>query len=566
MPTNPRPGNNPGRPTGGGRSSTLILAAALLLLVMAVAGAAVATPAAATPVVDLSPYPWLYRRDPEATTAGPLVEVVVTGDVMLGRGVVGQADPLAAVAPWLRAADLALGNLEAVIVAAGQSSTEPASPNDPILLHAPPAAAGQLAAAGFDLLALANNHSLDQEAAGLDETIYRLAAAGLEGFGLSGAAGRPQPVLRRVNGLTLAFLAFTTIPPLEAGPAGPRPALWDPGRGTAAIAQARQSADAVIISVHWGYEYDRRPDPAQERIAEAMLAAGADIIFGHHPHVVQPVAVFQPAAPGGRAQLLAYSLGNFVFDQAGPDTSQGLALRLFFDKTGLQAAQALPIQAGPQPRLMPLEEAAALLNRITPPPDRLVLDCASEECRPLGAPAPESARPSEAIFWSGAIDLTGDGRDEVIRRAGERVTIYEAGQAVWHSPPEWRVVDLALGDPNDDGRFEMLLAIYQVDAAGYERSQPYIVGYRGGRYRLMWGGRPVNAPILEVAVADLDGDLSQEIITLEQQPGGRTIAVWRWAGWSFSLLWRSRPGSFANLTAVPRADGLSELIIVTSGN
>jgi hypothetical protein len=124
MPTNPRPGSNPGRPAGGGRSSTLILAAALLLLVMAVAGAAVATPAAATPVVDLSPYPWLYRRDPEATTAGPLVEVVVTGDVMLGRGVVGQADPLAAVAPWLRAADLALGNLEAVIVAAGRSSTQ----------------------------------------------------------------------------------------------------------------------------------------------------------------------------------------------------------------------------------------------------------------------------------------------------------------------------------------------------------------------------------------------------------------------------------------------------------
>src|SRR5690606_7681093 len=112
------------------------------------------------------------------------------------------------------------------------------------------------------------------------------------------------------------------------------------------------------------------------------------------------------------------------------------------------------------------------------------------------APAGEVAGDGEmGWFWSGAIDLTGDGVPETVRRAGERVTVYEGGTAVWQSPEAWRVVDVALGDPNDDGRFELLLAIWQTDAEGHNRSQPYLVGHRGGEYQLLWGGRPVNTPI-----------------------------------------------------------------------
>jgi hypothetical protein len=160
-----------------------------------------------------------------------------------------------------------------------------------------------------------------------------------------------------------------------------------------------------------------------------------------------------------------------------------------------------------------------------------------------------------ALFWSGAIDLTGDGEAEVVRRAGERVTIYQEGETVWQSPAEWRIVDLALGDPNDDGRAEIMLAIYRPDPDGYERSQPYLVGYRGGEYKVMWGGRPLVLPILEVELGDVDGDGAQELVVLEEQGEAQTIAVWRWQGWSFSLVWRSPPGRYQDLLLPPGGDG-----------
>ncbi|MBE2220686.1 MAG: hypothetical protein IAF02_04055, partial [Anaerolineae bacterium] len=121
--------------------------------------------------------------------------------------------------------------------------------------------------------------------------------------------------------------------------------------------------------------------------------------------------------------------------------------------------------------------------------------------------------------------------------------------AVWHSPPDWRVVDVALGDPNDDGRYEIMLAIWRKDGAGYERSQPYIVGYRGGVYDLMWGGRPVASPIQELALADVDGDGIEELVVIIEHADGeaQSVAVWQWQGWSFSLQWQSEPGWYEEL-------------------
>ena len=104
----------------------------------------------------------------------------------------------------------------------------------------------------------------------------------------------------------------------------------------------------------------------------------------HHPHVVQAVQV-----QDGR--LVAYSLGNFRFDQQGysdrgrGNTAQGLALRAFFDRDGLRAVQALPIQAGLQPRLLSPKEGALLLAQIAPPPSRLAFTCDGQRCRPVPA-------------------------------------------------------------------------------------------------------------------------------------------------------------------------------------
>jgi poly-gamma-glutamate synthesis protein (capsule biosynthesis protein) len=290
--------------------------------------------------------------------------------------------------------------------------------------------------------------------------------------------------------------------------------------------------------MHWGYEYEMRADPWQDTAVQTLFTAGADLVLGHHPHVVQELGVFSETTQ----VFVAYSLGNFVFDYGQSMMSQGLALRVFFDTQGLRAVQALPIWVGPLPSLMTSKIADPLLARIQPPPLRIGFACEGDDCEPVEV---EQTAVS-GIFWSGAIDLTGDGVDEIIRRAGEQVTVYQEGTAVYTTPPEWRVVDVALGDPNDDGRSELLLAIWQTDNEGHDRSQPYIVGYRGGEYKLIWGGRPLARPISEVELGDVDGDGKQELVSVEED----AVSVWRWQGWNFSLMWRSENGRYSDLLLV----------------
>jgi hypothetical protein len=543
----------------------------LLGLVSALAWMVGADPMAAGDVQDasrpsdLSAYPWVFLRDGRDLADGEsLASVIAVGDVMLGRGVPAEPSPWHDVAGWLPAADLTLGNLEAVLTDESRPRSAPPGDPQPILLRAEPDAIDPLKQAGFDILGLANNHALDYGRAGLAATSALLQDAGLAPIGLLAPDGIQRPLIREVHGVRLAFLAFNAVPVPGPDPRSsqgcpdgaacwPAPAGWDPVAGPAAIDAARKQAQAVIVSIHWGFEYQGQPDPYQETIAESMLAAGADLILGHHPHVTQPIDV-----PGGR--VVAYSLGNFVFDQATGDTGYGLALRALFDGQGLRAVQALPLQAGPRPRLLTLKEADSLLSRLLPRPPRLGFSCDGAACSPVDAPQTEQT----GLFYAGQIDLTGDGRPETVRRDGPRVAVYEAGTLAWQSPESWQVVDAALGDPNDDGRYEIMLAIWREDGAGYLRSQPYIVGYRGGEYALMWGGRPVVNPIQELAVGDVDGDGIDELIVVEELANGstRAVSVWRWTGWTFTLIWRSDGGSYHDLVLDEQDQGSPILSLV----
>lgn len=218
--------------------------------------------------------------------------------------------------------------------------------------------------AGFDVLGQANNHALDLGSAGLAETTSRLRTAGIATVGAGpDAEAAFQPLIREVDGVRLALLAFNAVPDPGAArrETGWVRAEWDPARAASAVDAARDRADAVVVSFHWGYEYETRVDPAQRDAARALLQAGADLVVGHHPHVVQAFEV-----DGDRC--VAYSLGNFVFDQGQGETGRGLALRAFFD---VRAVQALPVRAGPRPRLMAPEEASSLLARVRPSPRRL---------------------------------------------------------------------------------------------------------------------------------------------------------------------------------------------------
>jgi poly-gamma-glutamate synthesis protein (capsule biosynthesis protein) len=454
-----------------------------------------------------------------------------------------------------------VGNLECTIAAGGRPRP------GPYRLRAPLSSAAALREAGFDVLGLANNHALDYGPEGLGETISRLEGAGIDAVGAGpDAVAASQPLIREVGGLRLAFLAFNTVPDPQDRPedGGWTPARWDEVAVVAAIAAARTPADAVIVSVHWGYEYELRPDPTQRDVAQAMLNAGADLVIGHHPHVVQGTEIDLEGAsePSGvvRGRFVAYSLGNLVFDQQRGETQQGLALRALFDAGGLRAVQALPVRAGTRPRLMSSKEGAPLLARVRPAAPRIGFACEAEGCRQVEV-LQEAA---EGSFRAGEIDLTGNGLPEQVRLAEGQVAVRRDGIEVWRGLPEWQVVDLALGDPNDDGRGEILLALWKQDAAGELHSHPFIVGYRAGAYRVLWGGSAVVDPILEVELGDVDGDGVQELIVLEERDDSHTVSVWRWHGWGFSLMWRSPTGRYQDLALQPGHGGSLPLFSVSA--
>ena len=495
-----------------------VRAAALLLLTLA----------APTSASGASSDVWIYLRGGTAPTSDEsLVEILAVGDVMTGRGLADTPDLFGQVSGTLQSADLTIGNLEGAISAAPV-------PADSVWLHLPLNTPAALSDAGFDLLGVANNHALDAGRAGLAETQRLLRAAGLE------PVEATQAVVREIDGLRFAFLAWNDL------------GAPDHDALLTAVREARADADIVVVLVHWGREYQRHPSLPQRDLARELLDAGADVVVGAHPHVVQDVQIVQPATASDRTRLIAFSLGNFAFDQGWDDTGQGLGLRLLFDAGGLRAAQALPLWTAPRPRWMSPDSASALLARIVPA-QRLGFECVEETCEPVLV----SDDSRSGIFASGAIDLTGDGVPEIIRRQGEAVEIVQEGQTVWRSPPDWQVRDLALGDPNRDGRYEAVLAVDKSAPSAAMISQPFVIGYRGGTYRDLWGGSPVQAPILEVEVGDLDGDGLEELAAIEapMDDSARYVTVWRWHGWGFSLVWRSPPGEYHDLILLPAEDG-----------
>lgn len=223
----------------------------------------------------------------------------------------------APVADLLSQPDLAFANLETPIAPdAGAGTRE-------FVFNAPPEAALALHHAGVDLVSVANNHAFDQGRRGFEETLRRVEAAGLRAVG-AGPADRPAgPVLVEAGGLRLAFLGWAQFfnqdgngcPPVKPGaPPCLQAARLDRAKAVEAVREAAAHADAVIVSLHWGTEYAQQPRAEDVALAHQLGDAGALVVIGHHPHVLQPVELYRRA--DGLTTVIAYSLGNFISNQS----------------------------------------------------------------------------------------------------------------------------------------------------------------------------------------------------------------------------------------------------------
>ena len=125
------------------------------------------------------------------------------------------------------------------------------------------------------------------------------------------------------------------------------------------VARVRTMADRVVVSLHWGAEYQSMPSREQQELAHQLVDAGVDLIIGHHPHWFQGVEVY-------KGKVIAYSLGNFVMDQNWSDeTQEGLFLKVEFKRDGTLKARVRPVFINnSQPQWVEGEYQQRLLNRV----------------------------------------------------------------------------------------------------------------------------------------------------------------------------------------------------------
>jgi poly-gamma-glutamate synthesis protein (capsule biosynthesis protein) len=231
------------------------------------------------------------------------------------------------VAPLIRRADWAVGNLETRL--AGKKAGYSGYPN----FNAPDRLAYDLARTGFDVLVTANNHSLDRGVSGVHKTHEAVRAAGMEYVGTHDShQDRDRIRMLDRNGVRLALLAYTYGVNGPFNPDGRRYLInfIDAERMTADVDAARRAgADFVVCFLHFGDEYQRTPSDDQRRIAHGLIRAGADVVLGCHPHVVQPYEMV-PTVDGDK--VVVYSMGNFISNQLGRHTRIGAMFNLVFSK------------------------------------------------------------------------------------------------------------------------------------------------------------------------------------------------------------------------------------------
>lgn len=293
------------------------------------------------------------------------VRLAFVGDIMMGGKVDqllrknGYAYPFLHVAEFLQAADIAAGNLENPITARGIAQDKQ------YVFRTSPDAVPELAASGLDLFTLANNHVLDYGVEGLQDTMALLEQAGLHYVG-AGAdeAEAYRPVIMEKNGVSIAYLGFSrVIPDVSWYARKNRPGLagtYDYRKPTEAIAQAAEEADIVVVLVHWGIERMTLPEQYQQELGRRYIDAGADLVIGSHPHVLQGFEMY-------RGRWIAYSLGNFIFTvNPNPLTGQSAILEADCARGGECRLALRPVHTGvAQPYPMDAEESAAFFEHLT---------------------------------------------------------------------------------------------------------------------------------------------------------------------------------------------------------
>lgn len=286
--------------------------------------------------------------EPDEKIEPPTNGILFVGDIMMDRHVRtlmnrhGEDYPYQNIYETLENSDFVVANLEAPII-----KGSPHNLVNNTVFSTPPSTPRILKENNIHLVSLANNHTLDFGINGLEQTRSYLDTEGILHAGHPSAVDESSKEIIEYNDKEIAFFSFNNI--------------WGQLDTDAAVETIKEENDSkriIIVAMHWGTEYSLKSNKVQQELAHRFIDAGADIIIGHHPHVVQEIEEYN-------GKMIFYSLGNFVFDQYfSNEVQQELAVNLKIQNDTFEFT-LIPIQSHySQISLMDGYARESFLNRL----------------------------------------------------------------------------------------------------------------------------------------------------------------------------------------------------------
>ena len=423
-------------------------------------------------------------------------------------------------------------------------------------LRVDPHVVSALKGSGFNILSLANNHISDFGTKGIIDTMQYLN----ENEILYVGAGRSEeeafaPKYMEVKGIKLAFLAFNDpaiVPEYYKADNKSGTATLEPDKIIASIKTANANADFTIVSLHVGTEYALEPDATQTHFAHLAIDAGADLILGHHPHVVQKIELY-------KEKYIFYSLGNFIFDQFwSEDTRYGVATKIYIAKDNVEKIEIMPIYINDDACPIPLsgQEAEIVLDRLDLKPDITIVPAWDSEKETFVKKETytfhtQKPLPKYRLIQNIEFDLDEDGIIENYSLQNGKLTVKCNSHIIWQSPDNWWVDYFFLGDSNNDSIHELNFLVWKEGSFGpYKpfwlteedssvKNHLFIFKLKNQNFKPVWQSSNLDNPNYYANLIDLNNDGKNELIVIEgsyTNPNRREMTLWEWNGWGFTLV------------------------------
>lgn len=494
------------------------------------------------------------------------LSITCLGDISFSRGIAKIIStqqnpnfPFAKIQSKLINSDFVFANLESPITSGRVIQ------NKEMIFRADPGIEKALQKANVSIVNLANNHITNFGNKGILDTLNYLQTVNINYSGVSTTnAAAYQPCYLQKNGTTVAFLSYADkyfVPSYFSEKFNNVcVAIADLAKMQQAVRNAKQKADVVIVSLHAGDEYQNYPNEMQIKFAHAAIDAGADLVIGHHPHVIQSLEKY-------KGKYIFYSLGNFIFDQKfNNEVREALLLQLHINKKYIANIDIDPIFINDQyqPEVGNAATAKVAIAKLN---YKAIMQ------KPIITWDPKSkSYIAKTHYFVAGTFINEQNPDQNIKIRGHvlslrlmhnQLSLLKDSAVIWQTPITQKVVMAQFADVTNSANSTINYSLWKSKKYGRDkpfwkkdsaqqtpRNHFFIYKYNADKVIPVWGSSDLDAPNCKFAIADVNNDGKNELITLEgdyanyPECSGKYLGIWVWNGWGFTNLWRSPKGDF----------------------